>query len=180
MGYLYKYLKETNRAEYVSFVDPKKIPTAQDDSTSSQHIANQLEASNGDSICLIQYNTGYHWILTVINEDKDTIYLLDSMGNRNRDDAWKTTVCNGVRMYLCMRGNPKRPTFKQLTGNLKQQGCVECGYCVMRYMKEIVECEDLQLETKFAGCVKNQYYTQTQYDEVRIEWSEFVYSFLGV
>ncbi|XP_042445738.1 uncharacterized protein LOC122030596 isoform X3 [Zingiber officinale] len=77
-----------------------------------------------------------------------------------------------------MRGNPKRPTFKQLTGNLKQQGCVKCGYCVMRYMKEIVECEDLQLERKFAGCVKNQYYTQTQYDEVRIEWSEFVYSFL--
>ena len=31
---------------------------------------------------------------------------------------------------------------------------------------------------QFAGCVKNQYYTQTQYDEVRIEWSEFVYSFL--
>ncbi|XP_042437087.1 uncharacterized protein LOC122023058 [Zingiber officinale] len=142
MGYLYKYLKETNRAEYVSFVDPNKIPAAQDGSTSSQHIANQLKASNGDSICLIPYNTG------------------------------------GVRTYLCMRGNPKRPTFKQLTGNLKQQGCVECGYCVMRYMKEIVECEDLQLERKFAGCVKNQYYTQTQYDDVRIEWSEFVYSYL--
>ncbi|XP_042465823.1 glycine--tRNA ligase, chloroplastic/mitochondrial 2-like [Zingiber officinale] len=31
---------------------------------------------------------------------------------------------------------------------------------------------------QFAGCVKNQYYTQTQYDEVRIEWSEFVYSYL--
>ncbi|XP_042386603.1 uncharacterized protein LOC121978306 [Zingiber officinale] len=59
-------------------------------------------------------------------------------------------------------------------------GCVECGYCVMRYMKEIIECEDLQLERKFAGWVKNQYYTQTQYDEVRIEWSEFVYSFLKV
>ncbi|XP_042445737.1 uncharacterized protein LOC122030596 isoform X2 [Zingiber officinale] len=58
MGYLYKYLKETNRVEYVSFVDPNKIPAAQDGSTSSQHIANQLKASNGDSICLIPYNTG--------------------------------------------------------------------------------------------------------------------------
>ncbi|XP_042391817.1 uncharacterized protein LOC121982842 [Zingiber officinale] len=58
MGYLYKYLKETNRAEYVSFVDPNKIPATQDGSTSSQHIANQLKASNGDSICLIPYNTG--------------------------------------------------------------------------------------------------------------------------
>ncbi|XP_042426077.1 glycine--tRNA ligase, chloroplastic/mitochondrial 2-like [Zingiber officinale] len=31
---------------------------------------------------------------------------------------------------------------------------------------------------QFAGCVKNQYYTQTQYDEMRIEWREFVYSYL--
>ncbi|XP_075494478.1 uncharacterized protein LOC142532052 [Primulina tabacum] len=32
---------------------------------------------------------------------------------------------------------------------------------------------------KFAGCIKNQYYTQSQYDEVRSEWSEFVYSYVG-
>ncbi|XP_075476060.1 uncharacterized protein LOC142517625 isoform X3 [Primulina tabacum] len=31
----------------------------------------------------------------------------------------------------------------------------------------------------FAGCIKNQYYTQSQYDEVRSEWSEFVYSYVG-
>ncbi|XP_075488029.1 uncharacterized protein LOC142527183 isoform X5 [Primulina tabacum] len=31
----------------------------------------------------------------------------------------------------------------------------------------------------FAGCIKNQYYTQSQYDEVKSEWSEFVYSYVG-
>ncbi|XP_075480621.1 4-hydroxy-3-methylbut-2-enyl diphosphate reductase, chloroplastic-like [Primulina tabacum] len=32
---------------------------------------------------------------------------------------------------------------------------------------------------KFAGCIKNQYYNQSQYDEVISEWSEFVYSYVG-
>ncbi|XP_075483352.1 uncharacterized protein LOC142523437 [Primulina tabacum] len=32
---------------------------------------------------------------------------------------------------------------------------------------------------QFAGCIKNQYYTQCQYDKVRSEWIEFVYSYVG-
>ncbi|XP_042396831.1 uncharacterized protein LOC121986977 [Zingiber officinale] len=149
MGYLYKYLRDKDRADYVSFVDPDNIPTCplgKDGRDISQHIADQLEAVCRDNICLIPYNIGYHWILTIVNEDKNMIYLLDSMSNRNRDDAWKTMVTNGVKMYNASKGIAKAPGFKQLTGNLKQSGSVECGYCVMRYMKEIVECENPQLE----------------------------------
>ncbi|XP_042424880.1 uncharacterized protein LOC122012415 isoform X2 [Zingiber officinale] len=101
------------------------------------------------------------------------------MSNRNRDDAWKTMVTNGVKMYNASKGIAKASGFKQLMGNLKQSGSVECGYCVMRYMKEIVECKNPQLEKMFAGTIKNQYYNQSQYDEVRSEWSEFIYSYLG-
>ncbi|XP_042471674.1 uncharacterized protein LOC122053768 [Zingiber officinale] len=54
----------------------------------SQYIATQLRASNRDSIYFIPYNTGYHWILTIINEDKNMIYLLDSLSNRNQDYGW--------------------------------------------------------------------------------------------
>ncbi|XP_073014985.1 uncharacterized protein [Primulina eburnea] len=182
MGHLYKYLRNEDRADYISFVDPGSIPTCpigKDGRDLSQHIADQLEAVCRDSICLIPYNTGYHWILTVINEDKNMIYLLDSTANRNRGDAWKTIVTNGVRMYNASKGISQKPCFKQLTGNLKQSGSVECGYCVMRYMKEIVESENPQLEKMFAGSIKNQYFNQSQYDEVRSEWSEFVYSYVG-
>ncbi|XP_075480151.1 uncharacterized protein LOC142520879 [Primulina tabacum] len=182
MGHLYKDLKKKDKADYFSFVDPSNIPTCPigtDGRDLSQHIADQLEAVCRDSICLIPYNTGYHWILTIVNEDKNMIYLLDSTSNRNRDDTWKTIVTNGVKMYNASKGISKGPGFKILTGNLKQSGSVECGYCVMRYMKEIVDCDDPHLEKMFAGCIKNQYYTQCQYDEVRSEWSEFVYSYVG-
>ncbi|XP_073144571.1 uncharacterized protein [Henckelia pumila] len=147
--HLYKYLKEANRADSISFVDPGHIPTCpidRDGSHLSQHIANQLEAVCRDSICLIPYNTGYHWILTIVNEDKNMIYLLDSTTNRCPDEEWKKIVTNGVKMYNASRGIPRGPLFKQLTGNIKQSGSVECEFCVMKYMKDIVECENLHLD----------------------------------
>ncbi|XP_073121122.1 uncharacterized protein [Henckelia pumila] len=182
MGHLYKYLKEANRADSISFVDPGHIPTCpidRDGSHLSQHIANQLEAVCRDSICLIPYNTGYHWILTIVNEDKNMIYLLDSTTNRCRDEEWKKIVTNGVKMYNASRGIPRGPLFKQLTGNIKQSGSVECGFCVMKYMKDIVECENLHLDKMYSGSIRNQYYDQAQFDEIRSEWSEFIYSYVG-
>ncbi|XP_042422969.1 uncharacterized protein LOC122010498 [Zingiber officinale] len=88
------------------------------------------------------------------------------------------TYCREPMARRAEQGTAKAPGFKQLTGNLKQSGSVECGYCMMRYMKEIVECENPQLEKMFARTIKNQYYNQSQYDEVRSEWSEFIYSYL--
>ncbi|XP_042443109.1 uncharacterized protein LOC122028152 [Zingiber officinale] len=41
--------------------------------------------------------------------------------------------------------------FQKDQGNLKQNGGVKCGYCVMRYMKEIILDEYPQLERKFAA-----------------------------
>ncbi|XP_073051375.1 uncharacterized protein [Primulina eburnea] len=52
----------------------------------------------------------------------------------------------GVKMNNASKGISKMPGFKILTGNLKQSGSVECRYCVMRYMKELVDCDDPQLE----------------------------------
>ncbi|XP_073153041.1 uncharacterized protein [Henckelia pumila] len=101
--------------------------------------------------------------------DKNMIYLLDSTTNRCRDEEWKKIVTNGVKMYNASRGIPRGPLFKQLTGNIKQSGSVECGFCVMKYMKDIVECENLHLDKMYSGSIRNQYYDQAQFDEIRSE-----------
>ncbi|XP_073309813.1 uncharacterized protein [Primulina huaijiensis] len=118
MGHLYKYLREEDRADYISFVDPGSIhtcPIGKDGRDLSRYIADKLEAVCRDNICLIPYNIRYHWILTIINEDKNMIYLLDSTAYRNRDNAKKTIVINGVKMYNVSKGISQRPCFKQLT-----------------------------------------------------------------
>ncbi|KAL6582085.1 hypothetical protein OROMI_006099 [Orobanche minor] len=55
-------------------------------------------------------------------------------------------MVSAVRAFNASKGKEMVPTFKQLTGNLKQQpGTLECGFCVCRYMKEIIE-DDPDLE----------------------------------
>ncbi|XP_075475189.1 uncharacterized protein LOC142505930 [Primulina tabacum] len=56
---------------------------------------------------------------------------------------WKLTKKNVEK-----KGVPAKVlwVFLKGQGNLKQSGSVECGYCVMRYMKEIVDCDDPHLE----------------------------------
>ncbi|KAL6563040.1 hypothetical protein OROHE_005627 [Orobanche hederae] len=54
---------------------------------------------------------------------------------------------SAVRAFNASKGKKMVPTFKQLAGNLKQQPrTLECGFCVCRYMKEIIESDDPDLE----------------------------------
>ncbi|KAL6520822.1 hypothetical protein OROHE_017003 [Orobanche hederae] len=108
------------------------------------------------------------------------VYFPDSLGNRTRYDNWKSVVVSAVRAFNASKEKKMVPTFKQLTGNLKQRpGILECGFCVCRYMKEIIESDDPDLEKMYrGGPVRDKYYSQAEYDEVLDDWSQFVYSHL--
>ncbi|KAL6558604.1 hypothetical protein OROMI_018954 [Orobanche minor] len=128
---------------------------------------NYIDEGNDDK--LFGAHSG-HWILTVINDTKDKVYFLDSLGNRTR----------AVRAFNASKGKKMVTTFKQLTGNLKRRpGTLECGFCVCRYMKEIIESDDPDLEKMYGGGpVRDKYYSQAQYDEVLDDWSQFIYPHL--
>ncbi|PRQ22883.1 hypothetical protein RchiOBHm_Chr6g0255101 [Rosa chinensis] len=49
----------------------------------------------------------------------------------------------------------------------------DCGYCIMRYMKDIVEDKNLDFFSKWERRGKTAY-TQQHIDEVRTEWVKFV------
>ncbi|KAM5569467.1 hypothetical protein ABKV19_016804 [Rosa sericea] len=59
----------------------------------------------------------------------------------------------------------------------KQPGGVECGYYVMRYMKDIINDDTLSFSTKWAAKSRNSY-TQEQLDEVRIEAADYLQTLL--
>ncbi|KAL6584582.1 hypothetical protein OROMI_003871 [Orobanche minor] len=170
MGHLFKCLKEHDSAVPFAFVDPTSVSGDGDMSGNGRLLIERLTDSNVENIFLIPFNTGGHWILTVINDTKDKVYFLDSLGNRTR----------AVRAFNASKGKKMVPTFKQLTGNLKQRpGTLDCGFCVCRYMKEIIECDEPDLEKMYSGgTVRDKYYSQAQYYEVLDDWSQFVYSHL--
>ncbi|KAL6585892.1 hypothetical protein OROMI_002536 [Orobanche minor] len=88
-GHLFKYLKEHDSAVPFAFVDPTSVRGDGDMSGNGRLLIERLTNSTVDSIFLIPFNTGGHWILTVINDTKDKVYFLDSLGNRTRYDNWK-------------------------------------------------------------------------------------------
>ncbi|KAL8118050.1 hypothetical protein AgCh_015809, partial [Apium graveolens] len=54
------------------------------------------------------------------------------------------------------RGN-KAPKIKNLVGSPKQPGGVECGYVVMRYMKEIIKDMEISFTSKWATKTRKSY-----------------------
>ncbi|KAH0996445.1 hypothetical protein GBA52_020309 [Prunus armeniaca] len=86
-----------------------------------------------------------HWILTIIDEEKDNMYIMDPLGARHPHDVWKRIINAGIKQFNAEKGRGLRrpPTWIILSGPSKQADGKTCGYCVMRYMKEI--CEDSTL-----------------------------------
>ncbi|BBN68632.1 hypothetical protein Prudu_506S000200 [Prunus dulcis] len=68
----------------------------------------------------------------------------------------------------------KAVIWKTLSGTPKQPSSVECGYYVMRFMRDII------IDPSLAYAKGNQEasYPQEAIDEVRNEWSEFVYQII--
>ncbi|KAK9933081.1 hypothetical protein M0R45_020292 [Rubus argutus] len=171
MTELHEELDTKNLLDTFGFVDPSfayKRPSEEVE----KYIVDRMKEGKSDRIFLMPHNPGKHWVLTIIWEDE--IYLMDSMAKPIRYTAWEKTVTSAVKTFHAETGGVKKvPKWKQLPGSPKQSGGHECGYYVMRYIKEIVEDETLTFPKKWA--VKNRKeYNQDELDEVRIKVSDYL------
>ncbi|BBN69267.1 hypothetical protein Prudu_862S000400 [Prunus dulcis] len=73
-----------------------------------------------------------------------------------------------------MTAGRKAVIWKTLSGTPKQPSSVECGYYVMRFMRDIIMDPSLAFENKYAKGNQEAPYPQEAIDEVRNEWAEFV------
>ncbi|CAL9001003.1 unnamed protein product [Prunus brigantina] len=150
-----------------------------DGNVRSEYITKCLKQTSIDSIFLIPYNPGGHWILTIIDEDKDNVYVMDPLGARHPHDAWKTVVNDGIKAFNAQIGRRPRklPTWIMLSGAPKQNDGKSCGYCVMRYMKDICQDSSLEFRNKYRARRRDTY-TQMELDEVREELASHVLEWL--
>ncbi|KAL8146466.1 hypothetical protein AgCh_004264 [Apium graveolens] len=65
---------------------------------------------------------------------------------------------------------------RNLEGSPKQPGGSECGYVVMRYMKDIYEDKEIKFLSKGVKCRKS--YTKEQLDEVRFKTLQYIQEFV--
>ncbi|CAL8168682.1 unnamed protein product [Prunus armeniaca] len=178
MRCLYDRLREANMCSMVGFIDPAQVSANAGSLTDrSRIVASRLQKTDGEQIFMMPYNPGRHWVLLIVRAKRETIYFLDPLpGNRVVDEEGKNIVNSALKIYNSYIGRPSRktPIWKTLPGTPKQPSSVECGYYVMRFMRDIIMDPSLEFEKKFAKGKEQAPYSQAAIDEVRKEWAEFV------
>ncbi|KAA0053554.1 uncharacterized protein E5676_scaffold522G00740 [Cucumis melo var. makuwa] len=117
--------------------------------------------SKQDQLVVAPYNPGDHWSLVIINPYDDVVYHLNSLRTSSRDDI-KYVANMALTIFQSQKNLKKtrKTTFWIVVGT------VECGYYVMRYMREIVS-KDTSIITDSID-TRNSY-SQLELDEVRVE-----------
>ncbi|CAL8113512.1 unnamed protein product [Prunus armeniaca] len=178
MRCLYDRLKEANMCSMVGFIDPAQVSANVGSLTDrSRLVASRLQKTDGEQIFMMPYNPGRHWVLLIVRAKKETVYFLDPLlGNHVVDEEAKNIVNSAIKIYNSHIGRQgrKAPIWKTLLGTPKQPSSVECGYYVMRFMRDIIMDPSLEFEKKFAKGKEQAPYPQEAIDEVRNEWAEFV------
>ncbi|VVA36524.1 Hypothetical predicted protein [Prunus dulcis] len=82
----------------IGFVDPAIIGAlgCGDISQRSRVSATRFSSAHPDKIFLILYNSGNHWMLTIVNVDNETIYFMDPLNRIIIDKEWKQVVHTGI------------------------------------------------------------------------------------
>ncbi|CAL2245831.1 unnamed protein product [Prunus armeniaca] len=92
------------------------------------------------------------------------------------DDVLVPYNSGSIKMYnshLGKQSSRKPPIWRNLQGTPQQPTNVECGYDVMRFMRDIIHDPGPAFEKKFDKKKEPVEYVQEHIDEVRLEWAEF-------
>ncbi|CAL9013064.1 unnamed protein product, partial [Prunus brigantina] len=150
MRVLYEKLKKANMCTMVGFIDPAVVSANAGTITSrSRIVAGRLQKTDGEQIFMMPYNPGRHWILLIMRAKRETVYFLDPLpGPRVVDEEAKNIVNSALKIYNSHIGRQgrKAPIWKTLSGTSKQPSSVECGYYVMRFMRDIIMDPSLAFE----------------------------------
>ncbi|CAH1412196.1 unnamed protein product [Lactuca virosa] len=106
----------------------------------SRGVVDHLSTRKGNDIILLPYNLGRHWVLGVLDMKLDTCYHLDSLTSGNFNMQLKKIVDSAMVVYATQSGSNKRVKLNRVNVTCPvQTRSSECGYYMLRFMKEIVE-----------------------------------------
>ncbi|VVA34041.1 Hypothetical predicted protein, partial [Prunus dulcis] len=126
----------------VGFIDPATVSANSGTiAERSRLVAARLQKTDGEQIFMMPYNPGRHWILLIVRAKRETVYFLDPLpGHRVVDEEAKNIVNSAIKIYNTHIARAGRTP--------KQPSNVECGYYVMRFMRDIINDPSLGFENK--------------------------------
>ncbi|XP_074569656.1 uncharacterized protein LOC141826314 [Curcuma longa] len=183
--HLYKNMMTDIMKEKFRFMNPHSIPyiatTTRDNKGKLERLnqrasllADRLSCASVDQLVLVPCNVGFHWILTVIEPYKEVVYLLDSLSHRMCYDDWKYIVEMALRLFNSNKGRKgRKKSVWELVQAPRQPDDKQCGYYVMRFMRQIIEAETIERDGLRSIFLAVEY-SREQIDEVRSELAETI------
>ncbi|PRQ36411.1 putative Ulp1 protease family catalytic domain-containing protein [Rosa chinensis] len=176
--YLYEQLIAYKMVDMVAFIDPSLIGASGSGNRTvrAQHIRDRLVTAKPGQMFMLPYNSCDHWMLTIVNPNQGTAYFLDPLKRRLPTGDWMSIVETALGMYNSERKRKGRSSvmWKNLAGIPPQPSNKECGYFIMRYMRDIIEDKDLSLFLVKWERRGSSHYTQADINQMRNEWAKFV------
>ncbi|XP_031745418.1 uncharacterized protein LOC116405627 [Cucumis sativus] len=139
MTYLYSSVLGSKETIQYVFVDPSLTSVGHSQESRVRHLCSRLMVSKINEIVLAPFNPGGHWALLAINAYDDIVFYLDSLRTTSKSTIRYVTD-TAIAMFQSQK-NIKKSRKQTLWLTVKcplQVGSIECGYYVMRYMREIV------------------------------------------
>ncbi|XP_052298586.1 uncharacterized protein LOC127898630 isoform X4 [Citrus sinensis] len=174
MKHLYEVLKDRPQEHIYKFGNPSIFcdETGNNDETRARAMVLRMEILDPQQLLMFPYNTSKHWMLIVVDPHKFIVYFFDSLGHEPRPDL-KNFVSLAFKIFVAKMGNANRKSFVWKRVKCPQQTTnTECGYYVMRFMKEIIENQADSIKNLF---VRRDSFTQKDIDKVRVEWAEYIW-----
>ncbi|KAF5195085.1 hypothetical protein FRX31_015326 [Thalictrum thalictroides] len=153
------------------FINPASISSARGPDASAI-ITKRLQNTKTDTFFFVPYNTRGHWVLMVIDSSSMDIYWLDPLQKPPSIDI-KIYVTAGIKALQIDGKRRPNPTW-HIVKCPKQPMDSQCGYYVMRYMRELVEERSLSISEKILQFAEKNSYSQDEIDEVRLDLIDFI------
>ncbi|CAI8599862.1 unnamed protein product [Vicia faba] len=159
----------------------------------SPHVSREDNLGNGiakillkdeefkDKMILAPCNLGKHWVLLVINLNAEVIYYMDPLnGEPTKHQNFKTKFENALQIYRANSSSkvPKVLKSKKISWQKikcpRQINGVDCGYFVMRFMKEVIMENEFMIPTNYFFDHKCRTYSHDKLTEVKEDWATYV------
>ncbi|XP_026385288.1 uncharacterized protein LOC113280890 isoform X2 [Papaver somniferum] len=170
--HLYDMLMKKGIQHKYEFINPVSVSAAKD-ANLSKTITSRLMNTNCEWVFVPVNSDGAHWLLIAINMVAMSCYWLDPSGlpTRYNIKPFVTIGLKGLHKDGVRRSSPIWYNIKCP----KQKNSVECGFYVMKFMREIID--DPNMFTRSEPFPQSTY-EQDEIDEVRLEWIQTVEAYV--
>ncbi|KAI5407446.1 hypothetical protein KIW84_053636 [Lathyrus oleraceus] len=169
----------SNRFRFVSSSLVNKALICREPDSCREYLVKIFMASSTNNLYLWPYNSGCHWLLLAIDPLKEVVYFLNSIdGEWTNYPDMKQLVDTSIKVFRSQRQarvprtKSSNITWIKVQCPLQRNG-IDCGYFVMRFMREIINMNQIEIPITYFDEYKCAHYTRLQLEQIKEELCQY-------